>query len=518
MTTATTVGAPPAYSPGRRWAALAVLCASLIIITMDMTILTIALPDMAADLKPTSDQQLWIVDVYSLVLAGLLVSVAAIADRWGRKRMLILGYVVFAVASLLVLFANSAAAVIAIRALLGIGGAMIMPTTLSLIRVIFTDPKERTTALSVWAAVSGVGMVIGPLVGGVLLEHFGWHAAFLINVPLMILAAVAALFLLRESRVTSPGSWDVLAAALSLVGLVALVWALKLFGKEASFAVPNAWIALAVAVVTLFWFGRRSLRREHPLLDLRLFENRVFTSGMIAAFGATFAMIAALLLISQWLLLVDGSTPIQAGVQLMPIAIVGAVASLAAPLAARLMGARAVQSIGLVIAGGGLLYIGLIGNSLNLTSVIIALCLVGVSMGALAIGTEFVMGGVPEDKAGNAGALQETAYEFSGTLGVSVLGSIAAVLFRENLGKAPGFDLLEAFSPELAGQAQDSLGAAMYIAQEGGLPELAVQAAKAFTEGLQVTGVIGGVIMIAFAIVAFFLVPKGTKIGGKVTH
>lgn len=518
MTRPTSATHPVVLSEGRRWAALAVLCASLIIITMDMTILTIALPDMAAELKPTSDQQLWIVDVYSLVLAGLLVSAAAVADRWGRKRTLILGYVVFAAASLLVLFADSAEAVIAIRALLGVGGAMIMPTTLSLIRVIFTDPKERTTALSVWAAVSGAGMVVGPLVGGVLLENFSWHAAFLINVPLMLLTAFAALFLLKESRVENPGKWDVWAAVLSLVGLVALVWAFKQFGKEASLAVPPAWIAVAIAVVTLFWFGRRSLHREYPLLDLRLFKSRVFTSGMIAAFGATFAMIAALLLISQWLLLVEGSTPIEAGIQLIPMAIVGTIASLAAPPLTRLIGARAVQSIGLVIAGGGLLYIGLVGDTLTLTTVIIGLCLVGVSMGSLAIGTEFVMGGVPDDKAGNAGALQETAYEFSSTLGITVLGSIAAVLFRENLGKAPGFDQLEAYSPDLAEQAQDSLGAAMYIANEGNLPDLATQAAKAFTEGLQVTGVIGGIIMIVFAIAAFILVPKGTKTGGKATH
>lgn len=250
-------------SAARRWAALAVLSASLVIITMDMTILTIALPEMAAELTPTSDQQLWIVDVYSLVLAGLLVSVAAIADRWGRKRMLVLGYVIFALASLLVLFANSAEAVIAIRALLGIGGAMIMPTTLSMIRVIFHDPKERTTALSIWAAVSGIGMVIGPLVGGALLEHFSWHAAFVVNVPLMILAAAAATFLLVESRVDDPGRWDVRPAALSLIGLVALVWSLKQFGTHTRLDLPAAWAAPVIAIAALGWFTRHSLRPGH---------------------------------------------------------------------------------------------------------------------------------------------------------------------------------------------------------------------------------------------------------------
>lgn len=180
-------------SPRRRWLALAVLSASLLLITMDMTILNIALPDMAAELKPTAEQQLWIVDVYSLVLAGLLVSWSAIGDRWGRKKMLLLGYLIFGVASFLVVFASEAWHVIAIRAFLGVGGAMIMPTTLSLIRVVFTSPKERATALSIWAAVSGLGAAVGPLVGGFLLENFSWHSAFLVNIPLIAVGIVAGL-------------------------------------------------------------------------------------------------------------------------------------------------------------------------------------------------------------------------------------------------------------------------------------------------------------------------------------
>ncbi len=499
-------------SRGRRWAALVVLSASLLVITMDMTILNIALPEMAGDLHPSSDQLLWIVDVYSLVLAGLLVSVAALADRWGRRRMLVLGYAIFAAASLAVLFASTAEAVIAIRALLGIGGAMIMPTTLSLIRVIFTDPRERATALSVWAAISGIGMVIGPLVGGFLLESFSWHAAFLINVPLMVIALIATLFLLPESRVKNPGRWDALASVLSLAGIVALVWAFKQFGKEANLAVAPAWIAMAIAIATLTWFAMRSLRSDHPLLDIRLFRSRVFSAGIIAAFGATFSMVGALLLIAQWLQLVDGATPIQAGIQLMPLAVVGTIAALAAPPLSRLIGSRAVMGAGLAIAGIGLLYIGLVGDNLNLTHIIIALCLVGIGMGSLAIGAEMVMGGAPAEKAGNAGALQETAYEFAGTLGVTILGSISALMYRADLTSSAGFGVLKQLDPTLAGQAEESLGAAVVIANELGMTDLVTRAGDAFTASLQVTGYIGGAFMLAVAAVCFFLSPKSVNV------
>lgn len=497
---------------GRRWAALAVLAASLFVITMDMTVLNVALPELAGDLKPTSDQQLWIIDVYSLVLAGLLVSVAALADRWGRKRMLLLGYTVFAAVSLLVLVAESAEAVIAIRALLGVGGAMIMPTTLSMIRVIFTDLKERATALSIWAAVSGLGMVVGPLVGGFLLEHFSWHAAFLVNVPLMAIAVVAGFWLIPESRVPNPGRWDFFGAVLSLVGMVSLVWALKEFGKEASFAVLPAWIAMIIAVVTLTWFTARCLRSDHPLLELRLFHSRQFSAGVIAALGATFSMIAALLLAAQWLQLVEGSTPMETGIQLIPLAIAGAIASLLAPPLSRVLGSRAVLASGLVIAGIGLLYIKFAGEDLDLTHMIISLCLVGFGMGALAIGSAMIMGGVPTDKAGNAGAIEETSYEFGGTLGVTILGSISALIFRANLSEERGFKALEELDSNLAEQAGDSLGAATVIAHELGMPELAERAADAFTTSLQFAGVVGGGIMIAVAALVFFVTPKGTNV------
>ena len=504
-----TTGPRAPLSRAGRWSAVAVLTASLLVITMDMTILNIALPDMAAELHPSSDQQLWIVDVYSLILAGLLVSFAAIADRWGRKRMLLLGYSIFGGASLLVLFANSAEAVIAIRGLLGIGGAMIMPITLSLIRVIFTDPRERATALSIWAAVSGLGAAVGPLIGGLLLEYFSWHAAFLINVPLMVAGVVAGLIILPESRVAHPGRWDALAAALSLAGMTLLVWAIKTFGKEASPLVPEGLVAFAAGAALLAWFIVRCVRSDAPLLELRLFRNRAFSAGIVAALGSTFAMVAALLLIAQWMQLVDGASPVEAGVRLFPVAIAGAAASLAAPPLARVIGARAVLAGGVGFAGVGMLLIGLQPGTLTNLTVIVALTLVGAGTGSLAIGSAMIMHGSPEEKAGNAGALEETSYELGAVLGVAILGSISALLFRAEL---VGSGLLRGIDPALATQAEESLGAAISIAGELQRPDLAQEAGVAFTHAMQATGIAGGIIMLAVAVLVFVTAPKGTDV------
>lgn len=493
----------------RRWAAVAVLTASLLVIMMDMTILNIALPEMAAELHPDSDQQLWIIDVYSLVLAGLLVPFAAIADRWGRKRMLLLGYLIFGAASLLILWAPTADAVIGVRAILGVGGAMIMPTTLSLIRVIFTDPKERATALSIWAAVSGLGAAIGPLLGGFLLEHFSWHAAFLVNVPLMIVAFIAGVLLLPESRVKNPGRLDYLAAVLALVGMTLTIWAIKMFGKTASLTAIDAWIALLAGLALLAWFGARSVRSKNPLLDLQLFRSRVFSAGIIAALGSMFAMAAAMLLLAQWLQLVNGASPIEAGLQMLPIAITSALSSLAAPAAARKIGTRAVLAGGIAIAGLGMLILGISPGGLDIGVIFLALALIGVGMGSLAIGSAMIMMGSPEEKAGSAGALEETSYELGAVLGVAILGSISALIYRAELTLSPA---IKPLTDKLSWQAHESLGAAVAIAEEAKLPDLARAAGEAFTHSLQITGITGGLIMFVAGAAVFIMTPKGTDI------
>ncbi|MCF8571622.1 MFS transporter [Gordonia sp. HY002] len=500
---------PTTMSSRRAWAGTAVLSASLLVITMDMTILNIALPTMSRELRPSGEQLLWIVDVYSLVLAGLLVAASSVADRWGRKRMLLIGYTVFAVASLLVLIADSPATVIAIRAALGVGGAMVMPTTLSLIRTIFADAKQRAMALAVWSAVAGLGAAVGPLVGGLLLEHLSWHAAFLVNVPLMVVAVIAGAVLLPESRSDRPGAWDWPTVGLSFGGMVALMWAIKKFGKESSLLVPAAWIVFAGAVVALTLFVRRGLRQDDPMLDVGLFRSRPFTGGIAAALGSMFALGAALLLLAQWLQAVEGSSPIKTGVQLIPLALAAAAASLIAPKLAEMIGPRAVLAASIAVSGLGMIVIYLPPGELHYPAVVVSLCLVGAGIGSLAVGSVLIMSGSPEHRAGNAAAMEETSYELGSVLGVAILGSIASVMYRADLDATTGFvDLPDA----VTAPARESIGAAVDVAGAAGVPGLADMAGDAFTVSMQVTSLVGGVFMLALAVLVWFVVPKGTTL------
>ncbi|WP_019201346.1 MFS transporter [Tsukamurella sp. 1534] len=499
--------APPPLSFAHRWAAALLLSASLLVITVDLTILNIAIPDLAADLRPTAAQQLWIIDAYSLVLAGLLVSTSSLGDRFGRKRMLLLGYLVFGSASLLVLWADSPTQVIALRVALGVGGAMIMPTTLTMLRVIFTDPGERAKALGLWAAVSGVGAAVGPIAGGLLLESFSWRAAFMVNVPLMAIVLVVGAFLLPESRVPSPGAWDWPGALMSITGMVALVWSIKRFAKDQTLLSVPGLIALLIAAVVLGLFVRRSLRREHPLLDVRLFRRPQFSAGIVAALGVMFAMAAALLLLAQWMQLVEGFSPIETGVRLLPVAVAATLSSVAAPWLARVLNARIVLVGGLVGAAIGMMLIAA-PTQLTYASMILPLTLVGFGMGSMTVASAMIMSGTPEEKAGNAAALEETSYDLGNVLGVAVLGSVAAMLYTTDadFSSVPGVD------GPLAAAAGESLGAAMAIAQEARLPELARHAATGFTDSLQTTGLIGGIMLLAVAAGVYALTPRRTDI------
>ncbi|WP_078843232.1 MFS transporter [Streptomyces albus] len=508
---------------------MAVLSVSLLAVVMDLTVLNVALPELAADLRPSATQQLWIVDAYSLILAGLLVSMSALADRWGRKRMLLSGFAVFGAASLLVLAAGTPETVIAVRALLGLGGAMIMPTTLSMVRSLFPDPAERAQALGIWAAVSSMGAAIGPIVGGLLLEHFSWHAAFLLNVPLMAAGLLLGLWLLPETRAANPGRWDALATVLSVAGMASLVWAIKDMAKhyaDDGFANPGAWAAFTAAAAALTWFTLRCRRRPDPLLDVRLFTRRAFTAGTLTALTAMFAMAALLLLGAQWLQLVEGHSPLRAGVYLLPIAGGAAVTAFAAPALAVRIGARTVLAGGLALAGVGALLLFLAPAPLGYEWVAVALALEGAGAGSLAIASAIIMSGSPANRAGSAAAIEETAYDLGSVLGVAVLGSVASVVYRDRLRLEQPADLAGAgggAEPGAGGAAgeqaaaavdaaEESLGGALEVAHQIGSAELATRAQQAFTESFTHIGLVGGVTLLAVAVLVFALIPRGLDI------
>ncbi len=505
----------PTMTSRQRWAALIVLAGSLLVVMMDMTILIMALPELVQDLAPSASEQLWIVDVYSLILAGLLIPMSALGDRWGRKRLLLTGFTLFGVVSVLVLFADSPAFVIALRALLGAAGAMIMPTTLSMIRSIFQDPKERAKALAVWSIVSGLGAIIGPVVGGALLEVFSWHSAFLINVPFVLVAVVAGAVLLPEARDPRPPRWDAVATVLSIAGMSLLVWGIKQLAKEGWGDVAS-WAAVLAAAALMTWFVRRCLSRPDPLLDVRLFRSRPFRAGTIAALASMFAMGAMLLLVAQWLQVVAGYSPLVAGLALLPMAIGSFVFAPFAPALAFRIGARTVLAAGLAAAGVGLLLLYALGSPLSYPELIVPLALVGAGIGSLAVGSAIIMGSTPEEKAGNAAAIEEAMYDLGSVLGIAVLGSVAAALYREHLGI--GAFTAAGLPGELGAAADESLVGALEVARQTGFDDLATAATAAFVDSLGQTSLVGGSVMLAAAAVTYLLIPKSFDLAADGQH
>lgn len=502
-------------TPRQRWGALAVLAGSLLVVMMDMTILIMALPALVAELSPTATQQLWIVDVYSLILAGLLIPASAVADRWGRKKMLMTGFALFGLVSALVLFANDPATVIVLRALLGAAGAMIMPTTLSMIRTIFRDPTERARALAIWSVIAGLGAIVGPLVGGTLLEFFSWHAAFLVNVPFVIVAIVAGFFLLPEGRDPNPPRFDLVATVLAMAGMAALVWGIKEIAKR-GVTDPIGWAAIAGAVILLTVFVLRCLRRPDPLLDVRLFRSPSFTAGTIAAFTSSVGLAGIMLLVAQWLQGVAGLTPIIAGVALLPMAAGSILTAPFAPALAIRLGARNVLAGGLAAAGIGMLGIFLVSSQLSdYWQLIIPLAFIGGGTGALAIGSAIIMGSTPEAKAGNAAAIEESMFDLGNVFGIALLGSIAAAVYRTQLN-------ISDYAAQLTGTqqsvAQESVVGGLLTADQASLPALAGAATDAFHTALGQASLGGGVLLISAAVVCFFLIPRNYDITSNHHH
>jgi EmrB/QacA subfamily drug resistance transporter len=445
----------------RRWWALLVLCLSLVIVVMDNTILNVALPTLARDLLTTGSELQWIVDAYVLVFAGLVLTMGSLGDRFGRKLTLNGGLVLFAAASVASAFADSPGVLVASRAGMGIGGALIMPSTLSIITSMF-PPRERSRAIGVWAGVAGLGIVLGPVVGGWLLESFWWGSVFLVNVPVVTVAILAGWRLVPESRDPRATPLDPLGAGLSIAGLVMLVYGI-IEAPENGWTDPlilgSLGIAAVVSVGFIFW----ERRVEHPMLRIEFFRNPRFSVASIAISITFFALFGSVFLLTQHLQFVLGYTPLEAGLRILPVAVLIVVA----PLSARLVeavGTKLVVFAGLVGLGGGLLLLSTVEVTSGYGVVAWSLFAFGTGMGLIMPpATDSIMGSLPLAKAGVGSAMNDTTRMVGGALGVAVLGSGLASSYGSAIEPA-----LRQMPLEVAQAAGDSIGGASSIAAQLG--------------------------------------------------
>ncbi|MEA2363814.1 MAG: hypothetical protein QOD71_2959 [Thermoleophilaceae bacterium] len=486
----------------QRWLALGVLCASLLAIVIDNTIVNVALPTLVRDLDADVAQLQWVVDAYTLVFAGLLLLAGALGDRFGRRRMLLGGLAVFGVASGCAAYAGGVDGLIVARAVMGAGAAFIMPATLSLLISVFTDIRERTMAIGIWAATAGLGVALGPVVGGFLLDHFWWGSIFIVNVPLTAIAVVAGRRLLPESRDPIARRIDWTGAGLSGVGLVAFVWAV-IEAPSKGWTSGPVLAAGAFAAVTLVAFVVWQRRVEEPLLDVRLFENPRFTAASSAIMVLFFALFGFLFLSTQYLQFVLGYSPSGAGVRVLPYA--GAMIVFA-PLSSKLVvsfGTKRVVTTGMLLFSMGLAIAATVTTGTGYGRLAIALLFMGAGMGlAGAPATESIMGSLPPERANIGSAVNDTTRELGGALGVAIVGSIMSSLYATQLSDG----LPDNVPAPVAAAARESLGAGVQVSGSLGA-DIADAAREAFVHAMSRASIVAALVAALGAFIAWRYLP-----------
>jgi MFS transporter, DHA2 family, multidrug resistance protein len=490
----------PQKAGRRQWIGLAVLALPCLLYSMDLTVLHLAVPKLSADLQPSSAQLLWIIDIYGFLVAGSLITMGTLGDRIGRRRLLMIGALAFAVASVIAAFSNSSGMLIATRALLGVAGATIAPGTLSLIRNMFLDPQQRTMAIGLWITSYSVGGALGPLVGGLLLEYFWWGSVFLIAVPVMALLLIVGPLLLPEYKDPNAGKADLLSAGLSLAAVLSMIFGLKLIAQDGFSPMPVLFIlgGLALGVV----FVRRQLRSPDPFLDLRLFRAPAF-SASLATYGLSILFLfGAFLFLPQYLQLVLGMSPLRSGLWTLPWACSFVVGSMLAPMLVRRIRPAFVMAGGLAFAAIGFAMFTRIDASTGFATFALGSTIFSLGMAPVfTLTTDLIVGTAPPERAGAASALSETSAELGGALGIAIFGSIGVAIYRAGLaGMIPG-----GVSAEAAEAARSTLGGAMDVARE--LPAqvgagVKQAAQSAFIRGLQICAMVSTVGSMALAALA----------------
>jgi DHA2 family multidrug resistance protein-like MFS transporter len=474
-----------------------VICLPTFLVTMDFSVLYLAVPHLTVDLAPSGVQQLWIVDIYGFLIAGLLVTMGTIGDRVGRKKLLLIGAAVFGIASVAAAFSTSPEMLIASRALLGVAGAAVTPSVLALVTSMFTDEKQRSRALAIYLACFMSGATLGPLVGGVLLEYFWWGSVFLVAVPGIVLLLVFGPFLLPDEKAAQAGRIDPFSVVLSLAAMLPFVYGLKELARHGWEWLPALAVAFGVAAAVVF--VRRQRQLTHPLLDLRMFSNRTFSSALTLMFVTALVGAGSLLLVTLYLQNVASLSPLAAGMILLVPNVVMIIGNLATPAVANRIRPAYLIAGGLIIAGIGYLIFTLADSTSGPMIIFIAMCVVMLGTAPLAaLCNHLAMGAVPAEKAGSGASIVQTAAEFGLGLGIATLATLGTAIYRSNVENALG-----GLPADIAAAARESIDRA--IAAAGQLPagpaaDLLAAARDAFTSGLHVVGIVSAIIYAGLAV------------------
>ena len=495
-----------------RWAVLIVLSAALAIISLDNTIVNVALPRLQEDLAATTSQLQWVVDAYSVMFAGSLLLAGSLGDRFGRRKMLLLGLVIFTAGSLLAIFVNQATTLTLCRALMGIGGAFIMPSTLSILVQVFKDPKERAQAIGTWAAVAGLGVAIGPIVGGLLLEHFTWHAIFWVNPPIALAVMVAVLLYVPESADQSKPQLDLIGALLSGLGLIALVVTIIELPEVGIEAFTNS--AALCAALFLIGFVLWEKRVIRPLLPMQYFKERLFSASIVIVALVYFALMGAMFFLPQFLQLVKGMSPLQSGIAVLPGAGGLLLASLVSPKLAERFGTRRLVVIGMSVVTVGMLAFSYLQTDTAYIFIAVVFGSIGAGLGlTLPQATNGVLASVPTQRSGMGSAVNDAMSELGGSFGVAILGATMSVFYRQNIEPAitDAGDKINLLPPHAVEAARESLAAASIEAAL--IPDEISKiyrgvAGQAFVTGMTWALFIGAMITFAGVLIAWKFLPQ----------
>ena len=499
-TAAAATDAPPRLATRREWVGLSVLALACLLYVMDLTVLHLAVPAISADLRPSSSQLLWIIDIYGFFVAGSLITMGTLGDRIGRRRLLMIGALAFGATSILAAYSSSAEMLILSRALLGIAGATLAPSTLSLIFHMFQDPRQRSVAVGVWIGAFSAGAAIGPIAGGIMLELFWWGSVFLLALPVMAALLILGPRVLPEYRDPDAGRLDLPSAALAVTAVLAAIYGLKQVAAEG--LVADAGLALLAGIVLGAIWVRRQLRLADPMIDVRLFRHRVFNAALTINFLSIFVAVGYFLFVAQFLQLVAGLSPLMAGIWSLPSAVGFIVGSQAAPrIAQRVRPARVIGG-GLAVAAVGLAILTQTSATGDLFALVTASVVISLGLAPVfGLTTEMIVGSAPPEKAGAASGISETGAELGGALGIAILGSIGVAIYRAALGGR----LPAGIPDEAIEAARDTLGGAVAAAASlpGELGAMLLDTAReAFVAGMQLSAAIAAVVAAGLAVMA----------------